>query len=50
VLGLHHSTIQSRQARLEELLGFKLGTADGRTRAMIALTLHRLTEDRPGDG
>jgi hypothetical protein len=49
VLGLHHSTVQSRQSRLEELLGFKLGTADGRTRAMIALTLHRLTEIRPGD-
>lgn len=42
VLGLHHSTVQSRQARLEELLGFRLGTADGRTRAMVALTLHRL--------
>ena len=50
VLGLHHSTIQSRQARLEELLGFRLGTADGRTRAMVALTLHRLTEHRAGEG
>jgi hypothetical protein len=49
VLGLHHSTIQSRQARLEELLRFRLGTADGRTRAMVALTLHRLTENRPAD-
>lgn len=42
VLGLHHSTVQSRQTRLEELLGFKVGTADGRTRAMVALTLYRL--------
>jgi hypothetical protein len=50
VLGLHHSTIQSRQSRLEDLLGFRLGTADGRTRAMVALTLHRLTEHRPADG
>jgi DNA-binding transcriptional LysR family regulator len=42
VLGLHHSSVQSRQNRLEHLLGFKLGTADGRTRAMAALTLYRL--------
>jgi hypothetical protein len=44
VLGLHHSSVQSRQSRLEQLLGFKLGTADGRTRAMAALTLYRLLE------
>ena len=43
VLGLHHSTVQSRQARLEEMLGFRPGTADGRTRLMVALTLYRLT-------
>lgn len=42
-LGLHHSTVQVRQARLEQLLGFKVGTAEGRTRLMIALALHRLT-------
>jgi hypothetical protein len=49
VLGLHHSTIQSRQARLEELLRFRLGTSEGRTRAMVALTLHRLTGTRSAE-
>ena len=43
VLGLHHSSVQSRQTRLEEVMGFKIATADGRTRAMIALALYRLT-------
>ena len=43
VLGLHHSTVQARATRLEEVLGFRTGTADGRTRLMVALTLHRLT-------
>jgi len=47
VLGLHHSTVQTRQARLEELMGFKLGTADGRTRLMVAVTLHRLGTSTP---
>lgn len=43
VLGLHHSTVQTRLARLEDLLGYRLATADGRTRATAALVLHRLT-------
>jgi hypothetical protein len=42
VLGLHHSTVQARQLRLEDLLGFKIGTADGRTRVMVALAAYRL--------
>lgn len=49
VLGLHHSTVQSRQARLEELLGFRLGTADGRTRAMVGLALYRLAGSASGE-
>ena len=47
VLGVHHSTTQTRQARLEEILGFRVGTADGRVRAAVALTLHRLTLHGP---
>lgn len=43
VLGLHHSTVQARLARLEELLGFRLATADGRTRTTAGLVLYRLT-------
>jgi sugar diacid utilization regulator len=47
ILGLHHSTVQSRATRLEDLLGFRLGTAEGRTRAMVALALYRLTRHQP---
>ncbi|NCT92485.1 LysR family transcriptional regulator [Cellulomonas sp. APG4] len=46
LLGLHHSTVQARQAHLEEQLGFGVGTAPGRVRVAAALVLHRLRTTR----
>lgn len=40
-LGLHHSTVQSRQLRLEEALGFHITTPMGRTRVLVALAVVR---------
>ncbi|KGM13684.1 CdaR family transcriptional regulator [Cellulomonas bogoriensis 69B4 = DSM 16987] len=49
VLGLHHSTVQARQQHLEDLLGFRVGTAPGRVRVATALVLHRLMTTRFDD-
>lgn len=42
VLGLHHSTVQTRIARIEHDLGFDVTAPSGRQRAAVALHLHRL--------
>jgi methyl acetate hydrolase len=42
VLGLHHSTVQTRIARIEHDLGFGVTAPSGRQRAAAALHLHRL--------
>ncbi|WP_149205213.1 helix-turn-helix domain-containing protein [Actinotalea subterranea] len=42
VLGLHHSTLQSRLTRMQRDLGFDVTAAHGRHRALVALSLHRL--------
>lgn len=47
-LGLHHSTIQSRRAQAEAILGFDVGHTTGRTRLALALALHRLGHNRFG--
>jgi hypothetical protein len=41
LLGLHHSTVQQRQSRIEVMVDFRLGTPLGRARATIALAVHR---------
>lgn len=40
-LHLHHSTVAHRVRRIERALGYGLDTPDGRTRARVALLLHR---------
>lgn len=42
ILGLHHSTVQTRIARVERDLGFDVTSPSGRQRASVALLLHRL--------
>jgi hypothetical protein len=42
LLGLHHSTVQQRQTRIEATLGFRLASPAGRTRALVALVAYRV--------
>jgi len=42
LLGLHHSTVQARQAQVERTLGFRVGAGLGRARLAAALVLHRI--------
>lgn len=42
LLGLHHSTVQARQAQVETILGFRVGAGLGRARLAAALVLHRV--------
>ena len=44
LLNLHHSTVQQRQARLEEALGFHITSPSGRTRVLVALASLRLRD------
>jgi DNA-binding PucR family transcriptional regulator len=44
LLNLHHSTVQQRQARLEEALGFHITSPAGRTRVLVALASLRLRD------
>jgi hypothetical protein len=44
LLNLHHSTVQQRQARLEETLGFHITSPAGRTRVLVALASLRLRD------
>lgn len=46
LLGLHHSTVQQRQTRIESVLGFRLSDPVGRTRGLVALAVHRIREAR----
>ncbi len=46
LLGLHHSTVQTRIARVERDLGFPVTSQAGRQRAVVALMLHRLRSIR----
>lgn len=48
LLGLHHSTVQSRLAHLEEVLDMKIDSPTGRTRILMALALHRARHNRFG--
>lgn len=41
-LGIHHSTLQRRKELAEKLLGFDVGLPSGRTRLVLAVSLHRL--------
>ncbi|MFI8962439.1 helix-turn-helix domain-containing protein [Streptomyces sp. NPDC053493] len=41
-LHLHHSSVAHRVRRIERSLGYALDSPDGRTRARVALLLHRL--------
>lgn len=41
LLGLHHSTVQQRQTRIESTLGFRLAAPTGKTRALVALAVYR---------
>lgn len=43
ILGIHHSTLQSRIAALERTVGFPLADTAGRQRLRVALAVHRLT-------
>jgi len=46
LLGLHHSTVQQRQTRIESVLGFRLTDPVGRLRGLVALAVHRIREAR----
>lgn len=46
LLGLHHSTVQARQAQLEAALGYKASEYLGRTRIMLALAGYRAQHAR----
>jgi len=46
LLGLHHSTVQQRQTRIEGILGFRLSDPVGRLRGLVALAVHRIREAR----
>ncbi|MCF1592570.1 helix-turn-helix domain-containing protein [Streptomyces muensis] len=48
LLGLHHSTVQSRLSHLEEALDLKIDSPTGRTRILMALALHRAKHNRFG--
>lgn len=50
LLNLHHSTVQQRQARLEETLGFHITSPAGRTRVLVALASLRLRDFSEGPG
>jgi sugar diacid utilization regulator len=41
LLGLHHSTVQQRQTRLEEMIGYRISSPLGRARTLVALAVHR---------
>lgn len=47
LLGLHHSTVQSRLAGAAAILGYDPRTPDGRTRYVLARTLQRLRNAPP---
>ena len=47
VLGVHHSTVQSRLAAAAAALGYDPRTPDGRTRYVLARTLQRLRNAPP---
>ncbi len=50
LLGLHHSTVQQRQTRIESIVGFRLGSPAGRSRALVGLAVYRAREARqPGE-
>ncbi len=44
LLGLHHSTVQQRQTRIEAVIGFRIASPAGRTRALVALAAYRVRD------
>ncbi|WP_461164432.1 hypothetical protein [Arthrobacter sp. R4-81] len=43
-IGLHHSSVLTRAAEYSTALGFDIGTAAGRVRLSLVLTLWRLAD------
>jgi hypothetical protein len=47
-LHMHHSSVAARLARAEQVLGFPVRTAPGRSRLLLALALRHLRDADPG--
>jgi sugar diacid utilization regulator len=43
-LFMHHSSVEYRLRRIEAMLGFSVATPTGRFRALLAATVHRLSQ------